>query len=149
MIQLMRLAWFSPLPPVRSGIATVNAALLDRLDGELAIDCFVDRRAYPLMRLPRERRVFDAHDFVWKMRRAPYDLVMTVELNHTIVWCRDQHRSAAFLTEILGRPPAVRFGPFLVVEVDNGISLDFHETDGEIEMTEMIDATYSIHMPQR
>jgi len=57
---------------------------------------------------------------------------MTVELNHTIVWCRDQHRSAAFRTEILGRPPAVRFGPFLVVEVDNGISLDFHETDGEI-----------------
>jgi catechol 2,3-dioxygenase-like lactoylglutathione lyase family enzyme len=57
---------------------------------------------------------------------------MTVELNHTIVWCRDQQRSAAFLTEILGRPPATRFGPFLVVEVDNGMSLDFHETDDEI-----------------
>jgi catechol 2,3-dioxygenase-like lactoylglutathione lyase family enzyme len=57
---------------------------------------------------------------------------VTVELNHTIVWCRDQQRSAAFLTEILGRPPATRFGPFLVVEVDNGISLDFHEIDGEI-----------------
>ena len=40
---------------------------------------------------------------------------MTIELNHTIVWCRDQKRSAAFLTEILGRPPATRFGPFLVV----------------------------------
>src|SRR5437763_5461493 len=72
----MRVAWFSPLPPVRSGIATVNAALLERLDGEMAIDCFVDRRAYPQMRRPRERRVFDAHDFVWKMRRAPYDLVV-------------------------------------------------------------------------
>ena len=57
---------------------------------------------------------------------------MTVELNHTIVWCRDQLRSATFLTEILGRPPAVRFGPFLVVEVDNGISLDFHETEDHI-----------------
>jgi catechol 2,3-dioxygenase-like lactoylglutathione lyase family enzyme len=57
---------------------------------------------------------------------------MTVELNHTIVWCRDQKRSAAFLAEILGRPPATRFGPFLVVEVDNGISLDFHDTDGDI-----------------
>jgi catechol 2,3-dioxygenase-like lactoylglutathione lyase family enzyme len=57
---------------------------------------------------------------------------MTVELNHTIVWCRDQQRSAAFLTEILGRPPATRFGPFLVVEVDNGISLDYHEVDGDI-----------------
>jgi glycosyltransferase involved in cell wall biosynthesis len=72
----MRVAWFSPLPPVRSGIATVNAALLERLDGAMAIDCFVDRRAYQQTRPPRERRVFDAHDFVWKMRRAPYDLVV-------------------------------------------------------------------------
>ncbi len=57
---------------------------------------------------------------------------MSVRLNHTIVWCRDQQRSATFLTEILGRPSPTRFGPFLVVEVDNGVSLDFHETDGEI-----------------
>ena len=57
---------------------------------------------------------------------------MSVQLNHTIVWCRDQKRSAHFLTEILGRPTASRFGPFLVVELDNGISLDFHEIDGEI-----------------
>jgi len=57
---------------------------------------------------------------------------MGVRLNHTIVWCRDQQRSATFLTEMLGRPAATRFGPFLVVEVDNGVSLDFHETDDEI-----------------
>ena len=57
---------------------------------------------------------------------------MAVQLNHTIVWCSDQKRSAAFLTEILGRPPATVFEPFLVVEVDNGVSLDFHEMDGEI-----------------
>ncbi len=57
---------------------------------------------------------------------------MSVQLNHTIVWCRDKQRSAAFLTEILGRPKPTRFGPFLIVEVDNGVSLDFHETDGEI-----------------
>lgn len=40
--------------------------------------------------------------------------------------------SAGFLTEILGRPEPTRFGPFLVVELDNGVSLDFYETDGEI-----------------
>jgi catechol 2,3-dioxygenase-like lactoylglutathione lyase family enzyme len=57
---------------------------------------------------------------------------MAVQLNHTIVWCRDQKRSAAFLTDILGRPAATVYGPFLVVEVDNGVSLDFHETDGEV-----------------
>jgi catechol 2,3-dioxygenase-like lactoylglutathione lyase family enzyme len=57
---------------------------------------------------------------------------MSVRLNHTIVWCHDKQRSATFLAEILGRPSPTRFGPFLVVEVDNGASLDFHETDGKI-----------------
>jgi catechol 2,3-dioxygenase-like lactoylglutathione lyase family enzyme len=57
---------------------------------------------------------------------------MSVQLNHTIVWCRDKKRSATFLTEILGLPAPTRFGPFLVVTLDNGISLDFHERDGKI-----------------
>lgn len=57
---------------------------------------------------------------------------MSVQLNHTIVSCRDQARSAAFLTGILGLPPATRFGRFLVVEADNGVSLDFAETSQEI-----------------
>jgi len=57
---------------------------------------------------------------------------MAVELNHTIVWCRDQKVSATFLTEMLGLPDAVPFGPFLVVELGNGVSMDFHEVDGDI-----------------
>jgi catechol 2,3-dioxygenase-like lactoylglutathione lyase family enzyme len=57
---------------------------------------------------------------------------VSVQLNHTIVACRDQQRSAAFLADILGLPPATRFGHFLVVEADNGVSLDFAETSGRI-----------------
>lgn len=57
---------------------------------------------------------------------------MSVQLNHTIVWCRDKQRSAAFLTDILGLPAAAPFGPFLAVELGNGVSLDFGERDGEI-----------------
>ena len=57
---------------------------------------------------------------------------MSVQLNHTIVSCQDQQRSAAFLTEVLGLPPPTRFGHFLVVEADNGVSLDFAETSGPI-----------------
>jgi catechol 2,3-dioxygenase-like lactoylglutathione lyase family enzyme len=57
---------------------------------------------------------------------------VSVQLNHTIVSCRDQQRSASFLSEILGLPPASRFGPFLVVEADNAVSLDFAETSGPI-----------------
>jgi catechol 2,3-dioxygenase-like lactoylglutathione lyase family enzyme len=58
--------------------------------------------------------------------------VVSIQLNHTIVSCRDQQRSAAFLTGILGLPPATRFGHFHVVEADNGVSLDFSQTSGEV-----------------
>lgn len=54
---------------------------------------------------------------------------MSIELNHTIVWCRDQAKSAAFLADILGRPEPGCYGPFHVVELDNGASLDFLEVD--------------------
>jgi catechol 2,3-dioxygenase-like lactoylglutathione lyase family enzyme len=57
---------------------------------------------------------------------------MSVQLNHTIVSCRDQQRSAAFLTGILGLPTETRFGHFLVVEADNDVSLDFSETSGDV-----------------
>jgi catechol 2,3-dioxygenase-like lactoylglutathione lyase family enzyme len=57
---------------------------------------------------------------------------MAIGLNHTIVWCRDQQRSAGFLTGLFGLPDAYRFGPFLIVDMANGVSLDYHEVDGEI-----------------
>ena len=57
---------------------------------------------------------------------------MTVQLNHTIVSCRNQQTSATFLTDILGLAAPTRFEPFLVVETDNGVSLDYLESDGEI-----------------
>jgi catechol 2,3-dioxygenase-like lactoylglutathione lyase family enzyme len=58
---------------------------------------------------------------------------MTVQLNHTIVWSSDQTKSARFLTEILGRPEPVQLGRFDVVELDNGISLDFAHVEGQIQ----------------
>jgi catechol 2,3-dioxygenase-like lactoylglutathione lyase family enzyme len=57
---------------------------------------------------------------------------VSVQLNHTIVWCRDKRRSAKFLAEILGLPAPTRFGPFHVVELSNAVSLDFHDADGAI-----------------
>ncbi|HYD72373.1 MAG TPA: VOC family protein [Candidatus Binatia bacterium] len=54
---------------------------------------------------------------------------MAVELNHTIVHARDAEASARFLAEILGLAPPRRFGPFIVVDVANGVSLDFLSTD--------------------
>jgi catechol 2,3-dioxygenase-like lactoylglutathione lyase family enzyme len=56
---------------------------------------------------------------------------MPAQLNHTIVWASDAARSAAFLAEILGLPPPVRFGPFHGVEAGNGVTLDFMTRHGE------------------
>lgn len=53
---------------------------------------------------------------------------MRVQLNHTIVWCRDQVKSANFLTDILGLAPPLRFMHFLVVDLDNNVSLDYYAT---------------------
>jgi catechol 2,3-dioxygenase-like lactoylglutathione lyase family enzyme len=50
---------------------------------------------------------------------------MAVTLNHTIVSAKDKHESARFLSEILGVADPEPFGPFLVVQVDNDVSLDF------------------------
>jgi catechol 2,3-dioxygenase-like lactoylglutathione lyase family enzyme len=57
---------------------------------------------------------------------------VSIKLNHTIVFSKDKHASAAFLTEILGLPEAVPFGPFLGVEVANEVTLDFMDTDEDI-----------------
>ena len=57
---------------------------------------------------------------------------MGVQLNHTIVKASDKEVSAHFLADILGLPPPTPYGPFLVVEVDNGVSLDFAAEGGEV-----------------
>jgi len=50
---------------------------------------------------------------------------MPAQLNHTIVWSRDRHRAADFLAGILGLPAPRKFYNFQVVELANGVSLDF------------------------
>jgi catechol 2,3-dioxygenase-like lactoylglutathione lyase family enzyme len=57
---------------------------------------------------------------------------MGIQLNHTIVQAHDKHASAEFLAEILGLPSPKPFGPFMVVEADNDVTLDFMETAGEV-----------------
>jgi hypothetical protein len=57
---------------------------------------------------------------------------MSITLNHTIVWCRDHRVSAGFLTDLFDLPAPVHWGPFMIVELGNGVSLDYHEIDGEI-----------------
>jgi catechol 2,3-dioxygenase-like lactoylglutathione lyase family enzyme len=60
---------------------------------------------------------------------------MTIKLNHTIVHSRDPRASADFLSGLFGLPAATHFGPFLCVQVDNEVTLDFLDAEGmEIQM---------------
>jgi glycosyltransferase involved in cell wall biosynthesis len=58
----MRIAWFSPFPPVRTGIADCSAELVAALRG----------RGYDIDPYPAE----SAHDFPWTHRQRPYDLIV-------------------------------------------------------------------------
>ncbi|MFC4008662.1 VOC family protein [Nonomuraea purpurea] len=49
---------------------------------------------------------------------------MSVHLNHTIVEAKDRDGTAAFLVDVLGLEPAPVYGPFRVVSLGNGVSLD-------------------------
>lgn len=57
----MRIAWFSPMPPTRSGIAAYSEEIVAHLDRMFTIDRFAEPAA---------------HDFVWQHQREPYDLVV-------------------------------------------------------------------------
>ncbi|MDP6579034.1 MAG: glycosyltransferase family 4 protein [Vicinamibacterales bacterium] len=67
----MRLAWFTPLPPERSGISAYSAELLPELARQYSFDIFTESSTAPA---PAGTELFDAHDFIWKHQRRPYDL---------------------------------------------------------------------------
>ena len=57
---------------------------------------------------------------------------MATELNHIIIWCNDQPATAGFFADMLGRPAPRTFAHFHVVDMDNGVSLDFMAKDGPV-----------------
>ncbi|MEV0437922.1 VOC family protein [Streptomyces spectabilis] len=56
---------------------------------------------------------------------------MSIELNHTIVQAEDKKASARFLADILGLEVGPQYGPFVPVEIPNGVTLDYYEGDGD------------------
>jgi glycosyltransferase involved in cell wall biosynthesis len=80
----MRLAWFSPMPPVPSGVAACSAELVAALGRRHQIDVYRDEG--PLASAPGTD---SAHDFVWRHRLRPYDLTVYQVGNsshHDYVW---------------------------------------------------------------
>jgi hypothetical protein len=54
---------------------------------------------------------------------------MAVEFNHTLVNVRDKWASAQSLADLLGLEKPAAYGPFAVVTLANGASLDFQEVE--------------------
>ena len=92
----MRIAWFSPWPPQRSGIAGRSAELVPLLRARgHAVDVFVDAAKYPVEPGvdtppdPAQQRVLNAHEFVWRWQRQHYDLPVYQVGNshlHKYIW---------------------------------------------------------------
>lgn len=57
---------------------------------------------------------------------------MSVDLNHTIVMAHDNRASAEFLAHILGLRAGDAWGPFVPLELGNGVTLDYMATDRDI-----------------
>ncbi|MFJ1707088.1 VOC family protein [Kitasatospora sp. NPDC088346] len=56
---------------------------------------------------------------------------MAIQLNHTIVLAHDPRATAELLTGVFGLPEPKSYGPFLVVQMSNEVSLDVLHQDGE------------------
>ncbi|MFI9770445.1 VOC family protein [Streptomyces sp. NPDC052415] len=59
--------------------------------------------------------------------RTPELPTKSVQLNHTAVYATDRQLSAEFLAAILGLEVGAPFGPFLPVDLGNGVTLDYYE----------------------
>ncbi|WP_434595372.1 VOC family protein [Streptomyces sp. A5-4] len=55
---------------------------------------------------------------------------MAAELNHTVVHAEDKQASAEFIADILGLEVGAPFGPFIPVDVANGVTLDYYTNVG-------------------
>ncbi|MEU0202364.1 MULTISPECIES: VOC family protein [unclassified Streptomyces] len=52
-------------------------------------------------------------------------------LDHTVVFASHRHLSAEFLAAVLGLEVGAPFGPFLPVDLGNGVTLDYYEKRDE------------------
>lgn len=88
----MRVAWFSPMPPVRSGIADCSAELVVALGTDHRFDLYVDdpvARMTPDAQAGHPGPLRSAHEFVWQHAREPYDLTvyqMGNSSHHDYIW---------------------------------------------------------------
>ncbi|MFF0450016.1 VOC family protein [Streptomyces sp. NPDC004609] len=65
------------------------------------------------------------------MQHADEPIVAAAQLNHTVVYASDRQASAGFLATVLGLEVGAPFGPFIPVDLGNGVTLDYYEKTDE------------------
>ena len=58
---------------------------------------------------------------------------VAIRLNHTIVWSTDRTVAARFLASLLGLPEPAKFWHFDVVQLGNGVALDYADSEDPIQ----------------
>lgn len=58
-------------------------------------------------------------------------MTTSVQLDHHAVYATDRRLSAEFLAAVLGLAVGAPFGPFLPVDLGNGVTLDYYEKRDE------------------
>ncbi len=83
-----RLAWFTPLPPIRSGISQYSIELIPTLLQNYEIDIFVNSQE-DLLFSKSALNILDAHDFIHKHAQDPYASIIYQMGNapcHAYMW---------------------------------------------------------------
>jgi glycosyltransferase involved in cell wall biosynthesis len=71
-----RLAFFSPLPPTKTGIADYAAELIPLISDEFEIDIYIDEGYTPSPSLSPGARIFPASEFSFRNIKNPYQLII-------------------------------------------------------------------------
>ncbi|WDV56048.1 VOC family protein [Streptomyces coeruleorubidus] len=64
-------------------------------------------------------------------QHAPEPPATVARLDHTVVYASHRQLSAEFLAAVLGLKVGAPFGPFLPVDLGNGVTLDYYEKTDE------------------
>jgi len=85
----LKIAFCSPLPPARSGIASYSVRLLKYLVREHTLDCYYDNPPPDQALVPAEVRLFHFHRFPYLVQKENYDSViyqMGNSIHHAFIY---------------------------------------------------------------
>jgi hypothetical protein len=116
--------WTVPVKPAISN----RELILSRIGGTLSTPGVILRKCWIWLTEASSHFHTRANQFV-QHHLSIWSVVMTIDADHVIVPTRIGSASAKMLAEILGVPWAGA-GPFSAVYVNDGLTLDFVETEG-------------------